>query len=227
MKKLSKHITLAALVVAVVMLVAGGPAVASNTGFKLNKLLDSTGAAAQQGNNWVSIPYFNPYTSVGDLCTQTGLEPLVVTVTDLDPVSGAFEQVTCGTATANTKQIVPGRALRIRVPRDGAGDTPASIIIVGSHNPSQNITVPAAGSGQIGNLWFSVPYHTTAVTADDLCSSSGLTPLSASLTFLNSATGGFNQVTCGTATAATVTLNLGQAVRVREPAGASFIPAHF
>ena len=137
--------------------------------------------------------------------------------------------MTCGTAAATSRPIFPGRGIRIR--RPSTITTTTSIIIVGSHNPSLSITVPDSGAGQIGTLWFAVPYHTTAVTAADLCLSSGLTSsggIRATIQRLNAAAGTFTQVTCGTAAASTLSLVLGEAVAIREPNGPlSFIPAHF
>lgn len=231
MLKQKSHFTLAVVLVAAVMLVAGGVVTASNTGFKLNKPLNQQGAG-QIGNNWTSIPYFNPYGNLGTFCAQTGLLTSGIqrdTITDIDPVTGAPSTVTCGTAAATARAIFTGRGIRIRRPSTIVGTT--SIIVVGSHNPSQSITVPDAGGGAVGTLWFSVPYHTTAVTAADLCLSSGLTSSGiqrATVQRLNAATGGFTTVTCGTAAASTLNLVLGEAVAIREPNGPlSFIPAHF
>lgn len=231
MLKQKSHFTLAVVLVAAAMLVAGGVVTASNTGFKLNKPLAQSGNG-QIGANWTSIPYFNPYGNLGAFCTQTGLITSGVqrdTISDIDPVSGASSTVTCGTAGATSRAIFVGRGIRIRRPTTVVGTT--SIIIVGSHNPSQSITVPDAGTGSIGTLWFSVPYHTTAVTAADLCLSSGLTSAGvqrATIQRLNATTGVFTTVTCGTAAASTLNLVLGEAVAIREPNGPlSFIPAHF
>src|SRR5213594_1155923 len=52
----------AVLLAAALILAAGGAAVASNMGFKLNMALAAAGAGAV-GDNWVSIPYNNPYTT--------------------------------------------------------------------------------------------------------------------------------------------------------------------
>src|SRR5262245_60969942 len=231
MLKQKSHFTLAVVLVAAAMIVAGGVATASNTGFKMNKPLNQSGAG-QIGNNWTSVPYFNPYGNVGAFCLQTGLitsGTLRDTVGDIDPVTGVTTTVTCGTAGANARAIVAGRGIRIRRPTTVVGTT--SIIIVGSHNPSQSITVPDAGTGAIGTLWFSVPYHTTAVTAADLCLSSGLTSaggLRATIGRLNPGTGATTTVSCGTAAAGTLSLVLGEAVAIREPNGPiRFIPAHF
>ena len=231
MTKQKSQFILAVVLVAAAMIVAGGVVTASNTGFKHNHALTQAGAG-QIGSNWTSIPYFNPYGNAGAFCTQTGLITsggLRDTILDVNPATGAPSSVTCGTAAANSLALTPGRGVRIRRPTTVVGTT--SIIIVGSHNPSLSITVPDAGAGAIGTLWFSVPYHTTAVTAADLCASSGLTSaggLRATIARLNPTTGASTTVTCGTAAASTLNLVLGEAVAVREPNGPlSFIPAHF
>jgi len=224
------RLTLAVVLVAATMLVAGGVAVASNTGFKINKPL-VVGGAGQIGNNWTSIPYFNPYGNGGTLCTQLGLISTGITRAVLlktDASTGVSSSANCGTAAAGTFAWTQGQGIRIRNAGTGA---PTSAIIVGSHNPAATITIPDAGTGSIGNLWFGVPYHTTAVSAADLCASIGMTSAGVSrgsVGRLNATTGAFTSANCGTAAASTLTLVLGEAVRLREPNGPmSFVPAHF
>jgi hypothetical protein len=231
MLKSKSHFSLAVVLIAAAMLVAGGVVTASNTGFKHNHALAQAGAG-NIGSNWTSIPYFNPYGNAGAFCNQTGLITsggLRDTILDVNPATGAATSVSCGTAGANTLVLTPGRGIRIRRPTSVIGTT--SIIIVGSHNPSLSITVPDSGTGAVGTLWFSVPYHTTAVTAADLCLSSGLTSsggLRATIQRINPTTGAATTVSCGTAAAGTLNLVLGEAVAIREPNGPiSFIPAHF
>ncbi|HXI20523.1 MAG TPA: hypothetical protein VNH46_05535 [Gemmatimonadales bacterium] len=237
MKLRSSRLTVAVLAVAAVILVAGGIATASNMGFKLNKVIvkHTTG---QIGNNWVALPYHSPYNTAQVLCDQTGLPsqrtlpppPQAGTqVTSLDPVSGTFSTAVCGSSNIN---LTPGRGVQIAPPNIAA--TPASIILVGSHNPTLSLTIPKAGAGQIGNFWFSVPYHTTAVSTADLCTSIGLSlqklfpppPVAgATLTALNPTLGTFSTATCG---ASTFNLTLGDMIQIREPnKSVTFIPAHF
>lgn len=234
MLKRKSHFTLAVVLVAAVMLLAGGVAMASNTGFKINKPVMIAGAG-QIGNNWTAIPYFNPYGNAAALCTQTGLSSAGIgsrgVITKLNPVTGISASATCGTGPAATLLIEPGLGVLIRNAGNISFPAPTSIIIVGSHNPALSVTVPAAGAGAIGDTWLSVPYHTTAVTAADLCASSGLvsTGLSrATVTRLNGVTGTSTSASCGTAAAGTLNLVLGEAVRIRQPLiPATFIPAHF
>jgi len=230
MLKQKSHFTLAVVLVAAVMIVAGGVVTASNTGFKLNKQIIASGAG-QIGNNWTSIPYFNPYGNQRTFCQQVGLITAGLSqdsVVDIDPATGITSTLACGSAAAGARPIFPGRGIRIRRP---AGQPTTSIIIVGSHNPSQSVTVPDAGAGQIGTLWFAVPYHTTAVSANDVCLSSGLTSTGLSrgtIVRVNATTGVLTTVSCGSAAASSLSLVLGEAISIREPNGpVSFIPAHF
>jgi hypothetical protein len=226
----SSRLTLMVLAAAVVILVAGGIAIASNMGFKLNKPIVFAGVL-QKGNNWTSIPFKNPYSTVGGFCLQTGLTTgsIKATVVTLDENTGSFSPaISCGTATANSTLLIPGKGLQVRQPN--VTGAPTSIIIVGSHDASLSLTVPKAGTGQKGNFWFSVPYHTTAATANDLCLSIGLSTgtIKASVTRLDASLGTFTNVFCGTATAAATPLVLGESVQLRDPVQArTFNPAHF
>lgn len=236
----SPHLTLAVVVTAAAVLIAGGAAIASNAGFKMNKgiVVIPAGPASQVGDNWTSIPYFQPYGTVGGLCTQTGLAStggaLVpkATVTVVDPATGGGTTLTCGSAGALAANIIPARGYRIRQPN--VVGFPGSIILVGSHNPALQIHLEDAGNGQIGDNWVSPPYHTTAVTVNDFCISSGLSSTGgalvpkAQITRVDAALGSGTTLTCGSAGAIAAPLVLGEAVRVREPNGPKdFIPAHY
>lgn len=230
MLKQKSHFTLAVVLVAAAMLVAGGVVTASNTGFKINKPLSAPGTG-QVGNNWTSIPYFNPYGNGANLCAQLGLVSTGITRANLlkqNASDGTAPSANCGTTQANTFTWDQGQGVRIRNAGTGA---PASAIIVGSHNPALSLTIPDSGVGNIGSFWFAVPYHTTAITAADLCTSVGLTSTGVargSIGRLNATTGAFTSANCGQAAASSLTLVLGEAVRLREPNGPiSFVPSHF
>lgn len=231
MLKQKSRLSLAVVLVAATVLIAGGVAIASNTGFKINMPLPVTNPAIpQQGNTWLSIPYFHPYTNGNVLCTQLGLRTGIggATLLKIDPVTGVSTPAGCGAAASFT--WTAGQGVRVRNAA-GAG-APTSAIIVGSHNPAVSLTVPVAGTGNIGNLWFAVPYHTTAVTGQDLCNSVGLVSTGSpaargTLLRLNPATGSTTPGICGT-TASAITLTLGEAIRLRQPGTAvTFVPAHF
>jgi len=232
------RLTMAVLAAALVVVIAGGVATASNMAFKMNRAWAFAGGG-QIGDNWTSVPFNNPYVSQGSFCTQVGLisagaigQPRA-TITVVNASTGVPSTQTCGTAGANSSPLPPdGRAIRVRQPNVAGALTNG--IIVGSHNPSLVVTIADAGNGTIGDFWFSVPYHTTAVTMNDLCLSSGLTSTGgigvprAQMTRINAATGVPTSQTCGTAGAIGQNLVLGEAVRIREPNGPkSFTPAHF
>jgi len=226
------RLTLAVALVVATMLIAGGAAVASNTGFKINMPLPVTVTGSPNvGNTWVSLPYFNPYTNGQVLCTQLGLRatPPTAALLKIDPATGVATPANCG-AGAATFTWSQGQGVRIRNTA-GAG-APTSAIIVGSHNPALSLAIPASGSGNVGNFWFAVPYHTTAITGQDLCNSIGLVSTGSpatrgSLLRNNAATGSPTPGICGS-TASNITLVLGEAIRLRQPGGlASFTPAHF
>src|SRR5207247_2028452 len=203
---------LVVLVASALILALGGLAVASNMGFKLNKPIVFTGTG-QIGSNWTSLPFNNPYWTCQGLCTQLGLITLKATVQVLDQNLGSFTQATCGAPACTALTLIPGKGINIRQPAGG----PASVIIVGSHNPTLSLTIPKAGTGQIGNLWYSLPYHTTAVTAQDLCNQIGMPSTGTArgiITRVNAPTGQFVQGTCGAASATSLNLVLGEQVQL-------------
>src|SRR5262245_47208609 len=166
MRKQNSRLTLAVALVAATMLIAGGVAIASNTGFKINKPLAVAGTG-QIGNNWTAIPFFNPYANGAGLCAQLGLASTGTRAVLLviNPVTGGPTTANCGTAAAGNFTWFQGQGVRIRNAAGGGSVAPTSAIIVGSHNPAATLSLPAAGGGNIGSLWFGVPYHTTAVSA--------------------------------------------------------------
>src|SRR5213594_2966604 len=92
------RLTVAIALSAVVIVLAGGGAVASNMGFKMNKALfgRAGGQASPIGDNWVSLPYNKPYSCYSDLCAQAGLPP-GTTLFQRFPESGSGQQCVCGT----------------------------------------------------------------------------------------------------------------------------------
>jgi len=233
----SPHLTLAVVVTAAAILIAGGAAIASNAGFKLNKAITFAGAG-QTGDNWTSLPYFNPYTNVAGLCAQLGLSstggalvPKAV-VSTVNPVDGTGVSAQCGSPGAGTTSLLAGRGYRIRQPN--VAGAPTSVIIVGSHAPALQIHLEDAGSGATGDNWISLPYHTTAVTVADLCASSGLSSTGgalvpkATVSRVQASDGSGATAQCGSPGAITTNLVLGEAIRIREPNGPKdFIPAHY
>ena len=241
------RLTLAVVLIAATVLIAGGVAIASNTGFKINKALFPTGANAQQGNNWTSLPYFHPYPNGNTLCLAMGLRTngvggvtatTAVTLQRIDPATGAAPTGICGTATGSTFTWAAGTGVRVRNTTGATGPVaPAQAILVGSHNPSITLNLPPTDPAVAnkGTMWFAVPYHTTAVNAQDVCNSIGLLStgaLGGRGTVLRQVaqTGASTSFICGSTTN-NFTLVLGEAVRLRQPglppAGLNFVPAHF
>ena len=233
--------TVAVLVVAVLIVAAGGAAVASNMGFKMNKPLvrvNDPPNAFFTGIQYASIPYHNPYGTINGFCTQTGLVSSGLTRTRIQAFNyTANNQIltcNCGNnVPACNQALIPGKMLEIRQPAATVAGSANSMIIVGSHNSSIQVQVV-----ELENVFYSVPYHTTAVTALDLCTQIGL-----SSTGINRGTverlkpnyvppeGPFQTYSCGTA--GPFNLVLGEGVRIRNAnnqAGIqtiSFNPAHY
>jgi hypothetical protein len=269
---------------AVLIVLAGSGAIASNMGFKLNKPLYPGPAPA--GQNWVSLPFTKPYITYADLCAQLGLPNLTTTVLQRIPETGAAQSCLCGTAACTPLKLdlsnlpaaslvsgVPAPYLAVRI--TGNGLVATGNIIVGSHNPTMSVLLrrppnpsnaaccPVANpadrgtcsnapatvcctnadcvapgtcnvTGSVAETWFSVPYHTTALTANDICTQAGIPAGGAAVNVVNPQTGATTNGTCGFSTA-NFNLVLGQALRIRRTGvtaaancpATSFIPAHF
>ena len=213
----------AAVLVAVVVVALGGRAVASNMAFRFRMPIVQATGPRFVGNNLISLPFNNPYVNGAGICSawrlsSTGVSRAILTT--LDAVTGSYRTGTCGTPGATSMTLVPGRCIMIHEPSAAV----TSVLIVGSHDPSLAITLPAAGTGQVGTYWYSVPYHATAYTVNDLCLQTGMSstgPLRASCTKLDAPTGSYSQVTCGTpaGSSAGAVIQLGQCWMCREPNG--------
>lgn len=226
---------------ACVVLLAGDMALASNMGFKMNKVISPFTDATRE--NWVALPYRHPYSDMKDVCSALGLTPNNASskVRRVDPQSGVTTSWDCGAI---------GNAPCLQNPAGTCSGTPAEYIkraglivtnnvaaggiLVGSHqsNPPGTITLKPRGGPGIGDNYFSVPYHTTAVTLQDICVDLGLpAPANAIVLRRNAATGVTSSWNCGDVGTAP-SLVLGEALRVTFT-GAGDInvaaghPAHF
>lgn len=224
---------------------AGGIAIASNMAFRLVKPIVN-GALLGPNDNWTSIPYQNSYGTFGGFCNKTGLKTTIgsnARITWINPVSNAPTSLLCGTSGADNQPLpVDGSGILIEQPASSGART--SIVIVGSHDPTLTVNIlpycsttqsspaycansPITGQGL---FWFSVPYHTTAVTFRDLCVSADLSrtiTMTASISRIDAATGVPESVTCYSAASTGIKLVLGEAVLIKEVAPKSFIPTHF
>jgi hypothetical protein len=103
----------------------------------------------------------------------------------------------------------------------------------GSDNPNNTIGLAPLGAPPIGDNWVSVPYHSTAVKASDLCTdigllSTGVNTGRGTVSRLIASTGVFTTpYVCGTNTALAFTLNTGDGARIRTPVAKSWLPSHF
>lgn len=162
MKKIA-FLSVAALVISLV----AGPAMASNTGFKINLSL-------RAANNFVSTPYFyfpngdinapeqNAQDACDDMAVAGGGDCTLVNITHFT-ASGAPFTATCGSPFQNFV-LVAGEGLVVNAQADCTAN------IVGSHDDNYTF---GRGSSTValrtGNTLVSVPYHVVAVNAQDLC----------------------------------------------------------
>ena len=122
----------------------------SNMGFKISISLAAGGA-----NNWVALPYFNSYPNGASIfnnitnCTQVSRWDL----------GTAALQTYDGPRSYNFNTTA-GEAYLVKVL------TATNWVVVGSHNPSLQVSLVGAGATN----WVSIPYHTTAATVDKLWS---------------------------------------------------------
>lgn len=158
---------------AVVLVLVAGPALASNTGFKLNYPLIGGGKT-----NYLSMPYFyfpdgdvnNPDQVAEGVCTDlatNATNPCVPTIVGrlerVGPGLFAAQNHPCGTGIGNFP-LVAGEMYFALAQADCTAD------IVGSHDDTYT---DGKGSNMItlqeGSNPVSVPYHITAVVAEDIC----------------------------------------------------------
>lgn len=214
------------------LLVFAASFAASNMGFKVIKpvFYDVTGPI---GDMWTSIPFYS-YANGEVLCTKLGLTSTGITrasITILDPITGQYDTANCGSTGpggAASIILVPGLGVLIRQPNTSGA--PTNLILAGAHDNTLQVTIPDAGAGEIGSVWYSVPYHTTAVTTNDLCTQIGLTSTGitrATLQRVNLTDGAYQNATCGSTTT-DWNLEIGEAIRIREPNGPiTFTPLHY
>jgi hypothetical protein len=207
-----------------VVLLSSDQALASNMGFKMNKVIEATATPAPKGENLVALPYRNPYGTAEDVCSALGLTAATGKIRQLNALAGTTASHNCGALGPFT--------LALRVGIIVTNPTAAGGILVGSHagNPPGSITLqPLATPAPKGQNHFPVLYHTTAVNAQDLCTDLGL-PAGGKILRRNAATGVPSSHNCGDLGA--FNLVLGESTVVTFP-GASALsvapghPAHF
>lgn len=205
MLRFKSHPMVAVLAVAALILAAGSAVVASNMAFKFNKplVLVPAGPANQTGNNWTSIPFNNPYGTIGGFCTQTGLKTGIgaTQITTKNYNSPPFTNLAgvCSNAPATHCNVdtdcpaspnPPGFCVEgLKTYNCGTAGANGQSLIKGKSlqirattgTPTSIIIVgshdPAASHTVLKNadFWLSVPYHTTYVNTNDMCASAALT----------------------------------------------------
>lgn len=186
---------------AVLMLIVGTVAIGSNMGFKISIPLAAAGAS-----NWVSIPYYNSYTSASSIYNDiTG----AAQVSRWDNPTGSI-QTWAGRGTDFA--VTPGEAYVIKV------SSPTNWIVVGSHNPSLSVSLAAGGASN----WVSVPYHTTATSASVLFTQLG--PNAAQVSRWDNPTGSI-QTWAGRGTDFPITP--GEGVVIKVSSVTPWTPAHY
>jgi len=225
----SKWVIAATMAVA---MVAGGLAIGSNMGFKFNAQIVAGAGASPKFDNWISLPDNSPYVKANNVCTSLGLTSTGVNstrgvVSRLISSTGGFANYTCGAATVGAFTLVKGEAIKIR------NNVTINAIVVGADDPSNTIPIQTgAGASPKFDNWVSVPYHTTAVKANDLCTDMGLTSTGVNSTRgvvsrLIASTGGFGNYTCGAATVGAFAVTVGEGIKVRNNAAKSWLASHF
>jgi hypothetical protein len=219
----SRHSILVALLVAAVILVAGGASIASNAGFKFNMEIERLPAIfiGSQGHNWVTIPYFNPYVDRYGICEACGLSA-GASIFTLE--AGILTNYFCSSGPGDRgPALIAGQGIRLIEPNLTVG--PEHCIIVGSHDPTLQLTLPDPFVSTPPNFVFrGMPYHSTAPDRATLCPQIGLNTSSWIETF-DPATGTPTKTFCG---GQNIPLKLGQALRFSANNGPlTFTPAHF
>jgi hypothetical protein len=138
----------------VILLLVGGLAVGSNMGFKYAPTFPGSEINV---DHWVSLPYKSAFASADEVCNVV---PNASLVSRFDPVSAFRVDWTC--PFGDNFDLNPGEGVFIRVT---AASNP---VFVGSHDPDLEIPVGGFTVSGIDHI-VSIPYHTTAVTAQDLC----------------------------------------------------------
>jgi len=215
-----------------VAMVAGGLALGSNMGFKFNAQILLASGTAPKGDNWLSLPDNNPYIKASSVCqsfglTSTGSNSTRGVVSRLTSSSGALANYVCGTSTIGAFTLVKGEAIKVRNP------VTINSIVVGADDPSNTIGIQSGvGTAPKFDNWVSVPYHTTAVKASDLCADMGLTATGANasrgvVSRLTTSSGSLANYVCGTSTIGAFAITVGEGIKVRNNAAKSWLASHF
>lgn len=190
----------------VLVLVLGGLVVASNMGFKWAPTWSEINK-----DYWISLPYRGSWSVADDLC---GLVPNSTLVSRFDPVGSVRLDWTC--PFGNNFALTPGEGFFVRV---SASSSP---VFVGSHD--DDLEIPVGGFAVANSDYFlSIPYHTTAAVADDVCAEVADAII---VSRFDTSTGVREDWTCPFGNNFTVRPGESLALRVSQP-GPGFVPSHY
>jgi len=221
------------VILAAIFVLAAGALFASNMGFKLNyKLVAASdvlpeGGNSNSGTNSIALPY-NAQTGIinaSDLFDDIGS----AAVQNIQALSRATDGLTTYASGGTDYALTPGTGYFVRMKVGGTTD----YIVVGSHDPSLGIgltaasdALPEGGTSNSGTNFFSYPYHSTTVNANDLSNDIGSANVQ-NIQKLNRATDGLE--TCAPGCATPFTLKPGEAyfVRMKVGSGLTYTPSHY
>jgi len=219
------------------MLTTGGLVVGSNMGFKINKaILGPATAGTFKGLNLISLPFNNPYPTAKPLCTALGLTLFSQSVQQVNPVSGLTSNCPTGCDAGTPAEVgfsfacsgaAPGpttlgqKGVQVTL---GAGATVNRVLVGSSIEAGAGAAWGTIYSGfQTSKFpkcqnYVSVPYHTTWVTAQDVCASLGIGALAGNVLRINPDPTVGTQIShpCGNTTTNNFALVIGEGLIVRK-----------
>jgi len=163
-----KKTLFAVMTVALCAIVAAGGLLASNMGFKLNYRLNANAATGGvgTGNNTLALPYFRQsgQNNAFDLMQDIGFTA-TAQVSKFNKGTNLFQAYTgrMGSTFLAPFALAAGEGYLVKMnPSNNV-----NYIIVGSHDPSQIITLdaPGANGNVAGNNMMAPPYNITATNA--------------------------------------------------------------
>ncbi len=186
------------LALASIFMIWAGAVLASNMGFKFNKRLQPNFSVrtAPKGDNWIALPYANPFPDAKTLCTRLSLAN-TANVFQLDPATG-LPLVNFPCVLNTFVPLDATRGIRIHIP----GPAPSNAILVGSHIDGVPLPPIIGGFTAVDapkrDNWLSFPYHSTARNAEDICVQLGLGLTQGTVTRIDPVTGVVSIHPCGT-----------------------------
>jgi hypothetical protein len=222
---MTKRTYIGVLTVALAVVLAAGGLLASNMGFKLNyPLVQTSVGVSASGTSTLALPDNR----------QAGINLASSLINDIGLVNVAnvqkFIEGTDGLQIYTGRKGSPGADFALAA---GEGyfvkmNTSVNYIVVGSHDPSFQHSLNAAGAGSAsGTNMFSYPYHSTATTAAALLADIGLANTANVQKFLK-ATDGL-QIYTGRkgSPGADFALVPGEAYFVKMNTTVNYIPSHY